>query len=161
MKVLLKNPLYIPSYPQDISSVKAATSDGAELRFGQNSGELILHSGSIIKIEEHGRLYYLNCSVNQSPSNVDQINLSHDVNTWHEILGHCNFEDVIKLPGLAKGMKISGKLETSKPICSMCIEGKFVNGKSRKPDARAEKPLEKVHVDLADPNPSQRKRHKT
>jgi hypothetical protein len=151
VKAVLKNALYIPSYPQDIFSVKAATSDGAELRFGQNSGELILQDGNIIKIEEHGRLYYLNCSVNSSPSNVDQINLSYDVNTWHEILGHCNFEDLVKLQGLVEGMNISGKLEPSKLICNTCIEGKFVNSRSRKPDARAQKPLEKVHVDLAGP----------
>ena len=146
VKAVLKNALYIPSYPPDIFSVKAATYDGAELRFGQNSGELILQDGNIIKIEEHGRLY-LNCSVNNSPSNIDQINLSHDVSTWHEILGHCNFEDLVKLQGLVEGMNISGKLEPSKLICNTCIEGKFVNCRRRKPDARAQKPLEKIHVD--------------
>ncbi len=136
VKAVLKNALYIPSYPQDIFSVKATTSDGAELRFGQNSGELILQDGNIIKIEEHGRLYYsncLNCSVNNSPSNVDQINLSYDVNTWHEILGHCNSEDLVKLQGLVEGMKISGKLEPSKLVCNTCVEEKFVNSRSRNP----------------------------
>ena len=35
VKAVLKNPLLIPSYPQDIFSVKAATSNGAELNFRQ------------------------------------------------------------------------------------------------------------------------------
>ena len=33
IKIVLKDALLIPSYPQDISSVKAATSNGAELKF--------------------------------------------------------------------------------------------------------------------------------
>jgi hypothetical protein len=40
VKTVLKNALYIPSYPQNVFSVKAATSNGAELRFAQDSGEL-------------------------------------------------------------------------------------------------------------------------
>ncbi|CAB4044624.1 myosin heavy fast skeletal muscle, partial [Paramuricea clavata] len=59
VKTVLKNALYIPSYPQDIFSVKAATSNGAELRFAQDTGELTLEDGTIVEIEEHGRLYYL------------------------------------------------------------------------------------------------------
>ena len=96
VKTVLKNALYIPSYPQDIFSVKAAKSNGAELRFAQDSGELTLEDGTIVEIEEHGRLYYLTSigsHENDSVSEVDKVNLSYDINTWHEILGHCNFED--------------------------------------------------------------------
>jgi hypothetical protein len=154
VKTVLKNALYIPSYPQDIFSVKAATSNGAELRFAQDSGELTLEDGTIVEIEEHGRLYYLTSigsHENDSVSEVDKVNLSYDINTWHEILGHCNFEDIIKLQGVVKGMKFSGKIESSKLGCNTCVEGKFVNSRSRIPDARSQKSLEKVHVDLAGP----------
>ena len=48
-------------------------------------------------------------------------------------------------------MKFSGKIESSKLGCNTCVEGKFVNSRSRIPDARSQKPLEKVHVDLAGP----------
>ncbi|CAB3984441.1 retrovirus-related pol poly from transposon tnt 1-94 [Paramuricea clavata] len=89
----------------------AATSNGAELRFAQDSGELTLEDDTIVEIEEHGRLYYLTSigsHENDSVSEVDKVNLSYDINTWHEILGHCNFEDIIKLQGVVKGMKFSG-----------------------------------------------------
>ena len=48
-------------------------------------------------------------------------------------------------------MKFSGKIESSKLGCNTCVEGKFVNSRSRIPDARSQKSLEKVHVDLAGP----------
>ena len=152
VKTVLKNALYIPSYPQDIFSVKTATSNGAELRFAQDSGELTLEDGTIVEIEEHGRLYYLTSigsHENDSVSEVDKVNLSYNINTWHEILGHCNFEDIIKLQGVVKGMEFSGKIESSKLGCNTCVEGKFVNSRSRIPDARSQKSLE--HVDLAGP----------
>ena len=94
VKTGLKNALYIPSYPQDIFSVKAATSNGAELRFAQDSGELTLEDGTIVEIEENRRLYYLTSigsHENDGVSEVDKVNLSYDINTWHEILGHCKF----------------------------------------------------------------------
>ncbi|CAB4032084.1 Hypothetical predicted protein, partial [Paramuricea clavata] len=71
--------------------MKAATSNGAELRFAQDSGELTLEDdGTIVEIEEHGQLYYLTSigsHENDSVSEVDKVNLSYDINTWHEILG--------------------------------------------------------------------------
>ena len=48
-------------------------------------------------------------------------------------------------------MKFSGKIESSKLGCNTCVEGKFVNSRSRISDARSQKSLEKVHVDLAGP----------
>jgi hypothetical protein len=46
-------------------------------------------------------------------------------------------------------MKFSGKIESSKLGCNTCVEGKFVNSRSRIPDARSQKSLE--NVDLAGP----------
>ena len=72
---------------------------------------------------------------------------------WHELLhvGHCNFEELIKSHEVVNGMYISGKLDKSKLECNTCTEGKFVNNRIRKPDARATKPLEIVHTNLAGP----------
>ena len=34
---------------------------------------------------------------------------SYDIDTWHRILGHCNYDDIRKLPNVVKGMKIKEK----------------------------------------------------
>ena len=56
---------------------------------------------------------------------------------WHEILGHCNVKDVLKLENVAEGMKIS---EKEFGDCSVCIQGKMVNETCKLPDARAKIP---------------------
>jgi len=44
------------------------------------------------------KLYYLNSVVNNTGD-------SHSIKEWHEILGHCNVKDVVKLETVVEGMK--------------------------------------------------------
>ncbi|TWW61432.1 hypothetical protein D4764_04G0000780 [Takifugu flavidus] len=60
MKATLKKALYVPTYPQDIFSVKAATTKGASVNFREGHSELIHKSGTRFDIKEYNRLYYLN-----------------------------------------------------------------------------------------------------
>ena len=167
VKALLKGALFIPSYPQDIFSVKAAISNGAEIKFSQEQSELVYKDGTKFTIEEHERLYYLD-TIEQSSdennrSNVknrsnggykmngDEVRLACNIYEWHEILGHCNFDDILKLESEVSGMKVTGNINRSNLECNICTEGKFVDSRNRKPDCRATKPLEKVHTDLAGP----------
>ncbi|PIK56502.1 hypothetical protein BSL78_06571 [Apostichopus japonicus] len=126
---MLEAALYIPSYPQDMFSVKAATNNGATVTFKQGCNILTHKDGTTFNIKEQGRLYYLNVVDEEIVG--DRVNAVYDVHTWHEILGHCNFEDILKLQDVVKG--------------------KFVNSRSRKLDAKATTPLELVHTDLAGP----------
>lgn len=98
-------------------------------------------------IKEYNRLYYLKTVNSDDSFNdmtcCDNVNPTCDVKTWHEILGNCKVNDVLKLPEVVEGMKITGdtKLE-----CNVCTEGKFTNS-----DQKASEPLELVHTDLAGP----------
>ncbi|XP_066925480.1 uncharacterized protein [Clytia hemisphaerica] len=55
----LDNVLYVPSFPQCIFSVQAATKKGTKLNFEGDHAELITTDGTTFPIEQHGRLYYL------------------------------------------------------------------------------------------------------
>ncbi len=127
VKTTLRNALYIPSYPQNIFSVKAATTNGASINFQQGQDELIHKDGTKFCIHEYNRLYYLNTVKEDS----DSCNGCYDIQTWHEILGHCNYDDVSKLQNVVEGMKIKGKIDKSNLNCEICTQGKFVQ--SRKP----------------------------
>lgn len=147
LRTTLKDALYIPSYPQDIFSVKAATASDATVIFKKGEDILIHRNGT--KFHIHNRLYYLH-TVDNDVKCDDQVKGCLDLQTWHEVLGHCNYEDVLKLPPVVEGMQIKGA--TSKPPhCDVCIQGKFVQTINRKPDARATEPLGLVHTDLAGP----------
>src|SRR4029434_1046951 len=82
---------------------------------------------------------------------VDQCKVCHDMHTWHEILGHCNYEDVKRLQGVVKGMEIKGGAVGLDQSCDVCTQGKFTQTRNREPDRKAKKPLELVHTDLAGP----------
>lgn len=105
IKAMLKRALYVPTYPQDIFSVKAATTSGASVSFREGRSELIHKSGTRFDIKEYSRLYYLD-TVNDVTD--DSCNSCSDIQTWHKILGHCNYEDVCKLQDVIEGMQIKG-----------------------------------------------------
>uniref|UniRef100_A0A1A8B2B7 Retrovirus-related Pol poly from transposon TNT 1-94 n=1 Tax=Nothobranchius furzeri TaxID=105023 RepID=A0A1A8B2B7_NOTFU len=155
-QVTLKEALYIPSFPQNIFSVRAATENGATIVFKTGRNRLKHKDGTEFNIYEHNRLYYIETVTEYT----DKCAKCLDIQTWHEILGHCNHDDLQKLENVVDGMKIKGKL--GKEVkCEVCIQGKFVQYRNRKPDRRANKPLELVHTDLAGPiSPASKDGHK-
>jgi hypothetical protein len=131
----LKDALYIPSFAQDIFSVQAATENGATVELA------VLHAdGTKFNIDKRGKLYFLNKVVEKRASNT--------LRDWHEILGHCNTNDVLKLENVVDGMVIT---ERSEFECGVCIKGKMTQHRNRNPDRRATSALELVHFDLAGP----------
>lgn len=78
----------------------------------------------------------------------DKVCLTCNVKSWHEILGHCNMDDVLKLPNVVQGMKITGN---TKIDCNVCTLGKFTNSRNKKADPKANAPLEFIHTDLSCP----------
>ena len=148
VRASLKNALYIPSYPQDIFSVQAATERGSTVTFRPDCAELMYKDGTKFNVDKCGRLYYL--SVCNDNVMCHSVNCTRDLKSWHEILGHCNHDDVLKLENVVDGMKVFGK--TCKPNdCAVCALGKMAQDRSRKPRTRSTAPLQLVHTDLAGP----------
>ena len=132
--------------------MQAATERGASVSFNPDSAELVYRDGTKFNIEKHGRLYYLS-TFYKNDSDFDSVNYTCDQKGWHEILGHCNHKDILKLKDVVKGMEIvnsESDSSSSKPQdCNVCIEGKMTQSRNRNPDARATAPFELVHSDLA------------
>ena len=80
-KAKLENALYVPSYPQNIFSVRAAAEKGATVQLGQNSSELITSSGLKFPIQNIGRLYYLDIC----KSLVSVTKRSASLEGWHRM----------------------------------------------------------------------------
>ena len=144
MDITFTNALLVPSYPQDIFSVQAATENGARVNFRPQSAELIHSSDAKFKIEKRGRLYFL-----KTYSDHDNVNYTCDMQQWHEILGHCNFDDILSLESVVEGMNVSEG--SKKRDCGVCMLGKMTNDRNRDPRARSTVPLQLVHTDLAIP----------
>ncbi|RUS70255.1 hypothetical protein EGW08_021985 [Elysia chlorotica] len=151
----LKNVLYVPSFPQNIFSVQAAAQNGASVIFKPDSAELVDKKGVKFDIHKQGRLYYLHIQNNvidcetETVEDSDEVNYTCDLAEWHKVLGHCNFEDILKLERVVDGMKIN-KVE-KKDECEICLQGKMTNVRNRTSRVRSEVPLKLVHTDIAGP----------
>lgn len=137
---VLNNVLYVPSFKTDIFSVQSATSHGSCVTFDQDNAVLSCN-GTEFNIVRQGRLYYLN-------SVCDSSDTSHTLKEWHEIMGHCNYNDVRKMKPHVDGMIVTDDVESE---CDVCMKGKMTQNSSRKPDARAINVLDFVHCDLSGP----------
>ena len=141
-KVLLKNALCIPSFKQDIFSVKSAVDNGITVNFSPDGSELVTPNGTQFSFIEKGNLYYLNNVSNQS------VVKTRSLKEWHQVLGHCNIKDVLNLENVVDGMKIVDKNNFT---CDSCIKGKMSEYRNRTPDDKAKNVLDLVHCDLAGP----------
>ena len=153
--VYLQKTLYIPSYPHDIFSVRSALEKGGMVILKPNDGELILKDGTTFPISVKNGLYYLDLENGLFPE-VDTVNSckpptvrSLSLAEWHQILGHVNQNDILKLESVVHDMQITAK-KTNTP-CDICTLSKQVVYRNREPDERATAPLEFVHSDLAGP----------
>ncbi|KAJ8044729.1 Copia protein [Holothuria leucospilota] len=145
----LENALYIPTFPQNLFSVQAATAKGSTVIFHPKYAEIIHKDGVRFSIEKYGRLYYLHMYENSKPLS-DSVNYACDLKSWHEILGHCNYDDVLSLESVVNGMKVTN-VNDKVSDCNTCFLGKMTQGRNREPDARSDIPLGLVHTDLAGP----------
>lgn len=143
----LKNALYIPSFPQELFSVKSATSNGAKVLFNEGKDVLVMPDGTRFDIQVFERMYYLRTKCSEN----DVCNVSCDIQTWHEIMGHCNYEDILKLQDIKEGMHTKGAKRRPDKECDICIQGKFTQTRNRGPTDKTKTPLELVNTDLAGP----------
>lgn len=136
-KIKMCDALYIPSYSQNIFSVRSAISKGASVKFSPCNSQLLAPDGTVFDIHNKNKLYYLD--------SVKVSKYSHSLREWHKILGHCNVQDISKLEAVAKDMKITDNKNFD---CSVCLEGKMTESRSRIPDVKAAKVFDFVHCDL-------------
>ncbi|XP_071949175.1 uncharacterized protein [Antedon mediterranea] len=117
VETVLKNALYIPTYPHNIMSVRAATTTGARVTLSKEENT-ITNAGRTFKMSIIDNLYYL--PTTSAPREVDKLSLVKDLQYWHRVLGHCNFDDVLKLEKVVDGMEIKGS--KVKETCNICTE---------------------------------------
>ena len=150
----LDNVLLIPTFPQNIFSIKATAEKGAKVELGSTTGSLIASNGTQFPICSKNRLYYLQTYGNDDFETLHKINSckqpkvkTTSLEKWHKILGHVNTADILKLEKVVDDMKIVDH----KFICTTCPLSKPVVFRSREEDKRASKPLDFIHSDIAGP----------
>ena len=147
-EIVLHEVLYIPSFPMNMFSVKAAVKfSSSSVLFSPNRDELISRDGTVFEISTHGDLYFL--KTYRGTDTTTHVNVVRSLEQWHSILGHCNVGDIKKLQPLVEGMKI--EQNKSDFVCEPCILGKQTKSFNHELSERATQPLEFVSTDLCGP----------
>ena len=142
-QLLLKNALCVPTFNRNILSFHEAIRAG--LTFSLNTPgyeQMRTSEGIVFDIKTSGRLYILYTVCNSK-------NVTHTLDEWHRLLGHCNKADILKLPALVTGMSVSSQPRTTD--CIVCAEAKMTQILSRKPRRRPSVPFESISADLSGP----------
>lgn len=107
----------------------------------------MIPGGTKFDIQVFERMYYLQTNCDEK----DVCIVSCDIQTWHKIMGHCNYEDILKLQDITEGMHIKGAKRIPDKECDVCIQGKFTQTSNRAPTDKTTTSLELVNTDLAGP----------
>ena len=129
------------------------TDKGINVSFTKNHSNIIMKDGTKFKMRKQGKLYYVKTIIAQESPSMEESEkritpqLSKSLIEWHNLLAHCNMQDILNLEKM-RAIKISDRPSFD---CKSCIEGKMTESFSRNPDAKATSILELVHTDIAGP----------
>ena len=146
-RVMLKNALCVPSFKQNIVSVHAMTENGMEILFSPKSNHIVAPNGVTFDMNKKGKLYYLE-EVTHTEDKASKVKIRKSLNDWHNILGHCNKDDLLSLEKGHPDMEITDKKDIN---CGTCIQAKMTQQINHTPDPKATEILQLVHTDLSGP----------
>ena len=150
----MKRVLYVPDLTSNLFSVRAAVSNGNNVRFGSEKCWIRDVNGKLIGMGSLGnKLYKLDCEpiYQESISLASENNNSLDL--WHRRLGHLGKQ---KLEELVTREFLKGTKLDKLSFCESCIEGKM----HRQPfqvigEIRSTRKLQLVHSDVCGPMPTE------
>ncbi|TMC14556.1 MAG: DDE-type integrase/transposase/recombinase, partial [Chloroflexi bacterium] len=140
----LQNVVYAPKMKSNLLSLTTLLDRGYEISMNPKTGVNILKDGVLVSnTVRKGKLFYLKTVQPYALKTT----VAESVGEWHKKMAHLGEEDIRKLEGMSKGMKL---LEGTKVgTCGPCLEGKQTRQPSHEPRERATEPLELVHSDTS------------
>ena len=145
--VRLKNALLVPSFPNTLFSVAAATkhANNVSVHFSHNVAYLQADNHHF-NLKYHNNLYYLPTIAS------DKSYAAKTLEEWHLTLGHHNFHDLSLLPDVTRGMKIipDGRPPQSCTTCDLNKQTRTAKSNDEH-IPKATVPLQRVHTDICGP----------
>ena len=147
--------LYVPKFTNNLFSVHAATTKGNAVSFTykscciQSKYRKVIGTGSSL-----GKLYRLDCEVQQPSTEKAAIAENSMIDLWHQRLTHVNLKQLRQLVECSDGIDVQSQSKLS--FCEACVQGKC----HRQPHyplktIRSKEKLELVHTDVCGPMQTQ------
>lgn len=150
-KCILNDVLFVPSVTKNLLSVNTITNKGGEVRFTENTVEIIKNNKTVLQgIKNETGLYEVNLNCNEI-QNALLINKSKITENWHKKLGHLSVGYMKKLLKLSTGINISEKDINEINNCETCMKSKLTRTPFKEERTKAVRPLEIIHTDICGP----------
>ena len=115
--------LYVPKLTNNLFSVHAATTKGNTVSFTykscciQSKYRKVIGTGSSL-----GKLYKLDCEVQQPSTEKAAIAETSMIDLWHQRLAHVNLKQLRQLVECSEGIDVQSQGKLS--FCEVCVQGK-------------------------------------
>ena len=181
-EILLTRVLFVPDLGTRLLSVSVVTQLGCQVIFDRSGCTIWKDNVNILSASSQGNLFKVDlhhaniskatpndsCNLEFNPipgkderkkmdnvitTNSQTKHPGHDLQLWHQRLGHLNVSDVRKLAELATGLRINQTLLGLSP-CSACLQGKHKRSFNRKnTSSHTVEKLALIHSDSCGPFP--------
>ena len=144
-QVTLDNVYLMPTLNhKGIISVRSGIKQGHAYNFGPDNSYVSIE-GDKCPFNSSGDndLFYININSTNLKSTV-----ARSASQWHAIMGHLNFEDLLKTQKFVDGMTINN---VKSGICNPCVLNKAKWVVSKRPGGKGFRPMESIHFDIAMP----------
>lgn len=149
-RTYLKDIRYIPLIKYNLFSLGAANEKGLLFCSDAKTCRFFRNDETVLVGQRIGRLYKLELRIRKTSGGVTAITAEEveTLQTWHERLGHQNYERVRRLL-TDWGIKFKDSKEAS--VCEACLKGKAHRLLFQASKSQADKPAELIHADLCGP----------
>ena len=146
-QVTFKNVYLLPNLNHaGIISVKSSIKQGHAYNFNSDFSCVIIDKVKCpLSSKDDSDLFYLDVDLDTVQINTT---IARPAADWHAIMGHLNFDDLLKMESKVEGMTITSKKQR---ICNPCILNKTKWKVSKKPAVKGSSPMESIHADISMP----------
>ena len=158
---MLKDVLHVPGASEHLLSVRSATKNGVEFKFGQDACN-ILHDGRFVAAASctGDLIYYLSgeCVKSARHSAFATSASKETPELWHKRFGHLGYDNLARLrtQGLVSGINTTVdefKAASVAQVCDSCALGKMHRHPFPSSSSKSKRPLALLHTDVCGPLP--------
>lgn len=158
---MLKDVLHVPGASEHLLSVRTATKNGVEFKFGSDACHIMRGGESVAEASCAGDLiYYLSgeCAKTAEHSALASSTSKETPALWHKRFGHLGYDNLMRLRAqdMVSGIKTTVeefKSASAGQTCESCTLGKMHRLPFPESTSKAERPLARLHTDLCGPMP--------
>lgn len=156
---MLKDVLHVPGASEHLLSVRTATRNGVEFKFGRDACHIMRDGEAVAAASCTGDLIYYLTGECARPAGHSALAMSARGETpllWHKRFGHLGYDNLVRLRAhdMVSGISTSAdefKAASAQELCESCAIGKMHRLPFKASESKTTRPLALLHTDVCGP----------